>query len=121
MGFFQRIANLWNGMLSLFVSDAEARNPAAVYEAAINERIIKHKELKKAVSGLVYLRNKTTQELETVEAELKEINAQLPVAVEAGEDDVALVLIEKRDELMTRQERLRGSRKLFVRTLLSTK
>ena len=55
MGFFQRLANLWNGFLSLWVSEAEARNPEAVYEAAINERVKKHKELKKAVSGIVYL------------------------------------------------------------------
>ena len=58
MGFFDRLANVWRGFLSLWVSDIENRNPEAVYEAAINERVKKHRELKKAVSGIVYLRNK---------------------------------------------------------------
>jgi phage shock protein A len=99
MGFFDRIANVWKGFLSLWVSDVEARNPEAVYEAAINERVRKHRDLKKAVSGIVYLRNKLATELEEKERELKEIMVQLPVALEDGEDEVALVLIQKRDEL----------------------
>jgi len=99
MGFFDRIANLWKGFLSLWVSDMETRNPEAVYESAIEERVKKHRELKKAVSGIVYLRNKIATELETKERELKDVNVQIPVAVEEGDDESALVLIEKRDEL----------------------
>ncbi|MCB9671040.1 MAG: PspA/IM30 family protein [Alphaproteobacteria bacterium] len=99
MGFFDRLANVWRGFLSLWVSDIEARNPEAVYEAAIDERVKKHRELKKAVSGIVYLRNKLSTELETKERELKDVMAQLPVAVEDGEDEVALLLIQKKDEL----------------------
>lgn len=99
MAFFDRLTNVWKGFLSLFISDLEARNPEAVYEAAIDERVRKHKELKKAVSGIVYLRNKISTELEEKEAELKEILIQIPVAVEEGEDEVAMVLIQKKDEL----------------------
>lgn len=99
MGFFDRIANVWRGFLSLWISDIENKNPEAVYEAAIEERIKKHRELKKAVSGIVYLRNKTQTELEAKEKELAEINLQIPVAVEEGEDEAALVLIERRDAL----------------------
>ena len=62
MGFFDRIANVWKGFLSLWASDLETSNPEAVYEAAIQERIIRHKELKKAVSGIVFLRNKLQDE-----------------------------------------------------------
>ena len=108
MGFFQRLANIWKGFLSLWVSNIENKNPEAVYEAAIEERIRKHKELKKAVSGIVYLRNKTSAELETKEKELKEIMTQLPVAIEEGEDEVALVLIEKKDTLTSEIEDLSG-------------
>jgi phage shock protein A len=99
MGFFQRLSNLWSGFLSLWISETEARNPEAVYEAAINERVKKHKELKKAVSGIVYLRNKLQSELEAKEAEFRDVNAQIPIAIEEGEDEVALVLIQKKDEL----------------------
>ena len=106
MGFFTRIANVWKGFLSLWVSNIETNNPEAVYESAIEERVRKHRELKKAVSGIVYLRNKLSTELETKERELKEIMHQLPVAVEEGEDEVALVLIEKKDTLTGEIEQL---------------
>jgi phage shock protein A len=99
MGFFDRIGNLWKGFLSLWISDLETGNPEAVYEAAIEERIKKHRELKKAVSGIVYLRNKLQTELESKEKALKEIQFQIPIAVEEGEDEAALVLIQKKDEL----------------------
>jgi phage shock protein A len=88
--------------LSLWISDLENRNPEAVYEAAIDERVNKHRELKKAVSGIVYLRNKLQNELETKERELSEVNLQIPVAVEEGEDEAALVLLQKKDELETK-------------------
>lgn len=106
MGFFDRLANVWRGFLSLWVSDIESRNPEAVYEAAIDERVKKHRELKKAVSGIVYLRNKLSTELETKERELKEVMAQLPIAIEDGEDEVALLLIQKKDELTASIESL---------------
>jgi len=99
MGFFDRLSQVWKGFLSLWISDIENRNPEAVYEAAIEERIKKHRELKKAVSGIVYLRNKLQAELDQKEKELAEIQLQIPVAVEEGEDEAALVLIEKKDEL----------------------
>ena len=99
MGFFDRLGNIWKGFLSLWVSNIETRNPEAVYESAIDERVKKHKELKKAVSGIVYLRNKLSKELEDKEKQLREVMQQLPVALEEGEDEVALVLITKKDEL----------------------
>ena len=95
MGLFDRMANVWKGFISLWVSEVEQKNPEAVYEAAIEERLKKHSQLKKAVSGIEYLRNKLTSELEQAEKQLAEIQLQIPVAVEEGEDDVALVLLQK--------------------------
>jgi len=102
MGFFDRIANIWKGFISLWISEVEQGNPEAVYEAAIDERVRKHRDLKKAVSGIVYLRNKLSAELEQAEKQLLEVDAQIPIAVEEGEDDVALVLLQKKDELTTK-------------------
>lgn len=104
MGFFDRLANVWRGFLGLWISDIESRNPEAVYEAAIDERVRKHRDLKKAVSGIVYLRNKLATELEQAEKDLKEVMIQLPIAVQEGEDEVALVLIQKKDELTSKIE-----------------
>ncbi len=105
-GFFDRLSNLWKGFWSLWIGGAEKKNPEAVYEAAINERVRKYKALKKAVSNIIFLRNKITKELEQKQAELKEVSAQIPVAVDEGEDEVALHLIEKKDTLQSEIEQL---------------
>jgi phage shock protein A len=107
MGFFSRMGQLWNGFLSIFVSNLENKNPEAVYEAAIEERVKKHRELKKAVASIVYLRNKIQNELDENEREQAELESQIPVAVEEGEDEVALVLLEKQEKLQTRNVELR--------------
>jgi phage shock protein A len=108
MAFFDRLSQVWKGFLSLWISDIENRNPEAVYEAAIEERIRKHRELKKAVSGIVYLRNKLQAELDQNEKELADVQLQIPIAVEEGEDEAALVLIEKKHELDAGIERIQG-------------
>ena len=99
VGFFARLKNLWTGFLSLWIEGVEAEHPEAVYEAAIEERINKYNELKKAVSGIVYLRNKPEADLKRKQKELVEIEAQVNVAVDTGEDEVALVLLEKQASL----------------------
>lgn len=97
--FFDRLANLWKGFWSLFLTTTEANNPEIVYEAAINERIATHDRLKKAVGSIVYLRNKLTAELEEKEGKLREVLAQLAVAVDANDDEVAMVLLQQKNEL----------------------
>ena len=108
MGVFDRISNIWKGFISLWISEVEQSNPEAVYEAAIDERVKKHRELKKAVSGIVYLRNKLQSELEQKTKALKELEFQIPVAIEEGEDEAALLLIEKKDEVEARLQELTG-------------
>jgi phage shock protein A len=108
MGFFDRLSQVWKGFLGLWISDLENKNPEAVYEAAIEERVRKHRDLKKAVSGIVFLRNKTQTDLETKERELAEVQAQIPVAVEEGEDEAALVLLQRKDELEAATTQLRA-------------
>lgn len=99
MGFFARIGNLFSGWFSGLLGSAETANPEVVYEAAINERIRRHGELKKAVSGIVYLRNKLDAERDQKTKDLADVNAQLPVAIESGDDDVAMILLAKKNDL----------------------
>lgn len=98
-GFFARLGNLWGGFLSLFVSNLEKDNPEAVYEAAINARKQQYKDLKKAVSGIIVLRNKLESELTQKRKEIADLDAQINAAVDAEEDDVALVLLERKTEV----------------------
>jgi phage shock protein A len=101
-GFFSRIGNLWKGFLSLFVGNLEKENPEAVYEAAINARKLKYKSLKKAVSGIIVQRNKLSAELEEKSRAVSELDYQIAAAVDQEEDDVALVLLQRKEELTTR-------------------
>ena len=97
MGLFARLGNLFKGFFGVFLGDAEANNPDAVYQAAINERVAQYQRLVKAVSGIVYLRNKLEKDLEVKTRELAELQAQIPVAIQAGEEQAALVLIERKN------------------------
>ena len=56
MGFFSRLGQLWSGFLNIFVSNLENKNPEAVYEAAIEERIKKHRELKSECQHCLFAR-----------------------------------------------------------------
>jgi phage shock protein A len=107
-GFFSRLGNLWSGFLSLFVGNLEKDNPEAVYEAAINARKKQYAELKKAVSGIIVLRNKLSAELDEKQKQAADIELQIAAAVEAEEDDVALVLLQRKEELTTRVAQIDG-------------
>jgi phage shock protein A len=93
---------LFKGIFGLKVSQLEAANAEAVYEAAIGERVKKHRELKKAVARIIALRNGLQEDVQETEKELTEINAQIPIAVEEGEDEAALVLLQKKDQLQSK-------------------
>ncbi len=101
-GFFSRLGNLWKGFLSLFVGNLEKDNPEAVYEAAINARKERYKQLKKAVSGIIVQRNKLSAELEEKSNAVADLDLQITAAVDQEEDDVALVLLQRKEELTTR-------------------
>lgn len=106
MGFWSRIANLWNGFLSIFIEGIEAENPEIVYESAINARIQQFQKLRQAVSGIVYLRNKLQKELEGKSAQLTELQAQIPIAVSQGNDDAAMILIQQKNTLSAEVNRI---------------
>lgn len=99
MGFLNRVANLWNGFWGLFLTSTEQKNPEIVYEAAISARIAQHAQLKKAVAGIIYLRNRTAADLSMKSEQLQDVFAQIPVAIESGDDDVAMVLLQHKNEL----------------------
>jgi len=106
-GFFARVVNLWKGRLSRWIGRREERDPESVYESAINERIDQYERLKRAVAGIVYLRNKLASELEQKSGQLSELQKQVMVAVERGEDEAALVLIQRKDDLEADVKRIK--------------
>jgi phage shock protein A len=106
MRIIARIRNLVGGLISQWVKRREHDNPEAVYESAIRQRIAHYGKLRQTAAGVLYMRSKLAGELEQRSAELARLRVQLTAAVERDDDDVALVLIHRREMLDVEVERL---------------
>lgn len=106
-GIFARFRALLRGIFGVWVRDRERENPQAVYEQAIQERTRQYRELKQAVAGILYMRNKIQADLAERRAEVAQLREDIRRCVERGEDDLALALIGQRqaiDEEIARSE-----------------
>ena len=106
MKFFSRLTNLLRGTLSHWLGGRERRNPAAVYESAIQQRLDQYGKLREAAAGVLYMRGKISGEVELKSAALRALNRQIDIAVDRDEDDVALALIQRRTGISADLERL---------------
>jgi phage shock protein A len=106
MYLFRRTVNLVRGLASRWLGRREHRHPDAVYEAAIHERLGRYVKLREATAGILYLRGKLAKELERQSDELVRVRRQLEIAVDRGDDQVALHLIGRRDALASEVNRL---------------
>ena len=99
MRFFARVSNLVRGVLGRWLGEREHRNPSAVYESAIQERVVQYSTLREAAAGVIYMRQKLERELASRSEELGRVRRQLDVAVDRDDDTAALALIARRDAL----------------------
>jgi phage shock protein A len=93
------------GLFSSWLGDRETQNPRAVYEQAIAERTRQYGELKQAVAGILYMRNKLEAEIRERRAETARAQDDICRAVQRGDDEVALALIAHKDQLLEDLER----------------
>src|SRR5258706_2963876 len=98
-GFFRRLSNLWKGFVSLWISDIEKEHPEIAYENAINSMIEKYTKLKKATAAIIRRREDVSERFASQTKELAQVSADLNVAVETGQDDLAVVLIQKKNAI----------------------
>lgn len=98
-GFFTRISNLWKGFLSLWVSDLETKHPEVAYENSINSMIEKYGQLKKATASIIRRREDIAARLHKELKEFEQISNDLNTAIETEQDELALVLIGKKNAL----------------------
>ena len=82
MRLFARLSNLVRGLVGRWIGEREHRNPGAVYEAAIQERVKQYATLREAAAGVIYMRQKLERELGQRTAELARVKRELDVAVE---------------------------------------
>ncbi len=99
MGLFTRIGNLWRGFLSLWISDIEKEHPEIAYENAINSMVTKYAKLKSATAAIIRRREELDERYKKATADLAQTEGELNTAVETNQDDLAVVLIQKKNQL----------------------
>jgi len=99
MGLFSRLSNLWRGFLSIWISDIEKEHPEIAYENAINSMIEKYAKLKSATAAIIRRREDLDERFKRATAEMTQTEAELNTAVETNQDDLAVVLIQKKNQL----------------------
>jgi phage shock protein A len=99
MGLFSRLSNLWRGFLSLWISDIEKEHPEIAYENAINSMIGKYAKLKSATAAIIRRREDLDERFKRASADMVQTEAELNTAVETNQDDLAVVLIQKKNQL----------------------
>jgi phage shock protein A len=96
---FKRLANLWKGFLSLWISDIEKDHPEIAYENAINSMVSKYSKLKTATAGIIRRREDIDERYKRATTELTQTEAELDTAVATNQDDLAVILIQKKNQL----------------------
>jgi phage shock protein A len=104
-GLLGRLFSLIRGVFAVWIRDGEEQNPRAVYESAINERTRQYHELKQAVAGILYMRNKLEAEIGERRAEIARMHDDVRRAVRRGQDETAVTLIAQKQSLLDELER----------------
>jgi phage shock protein A len=100
-----RLRNLIHGIFAVWIRDSERQNPRAVYEEAIHQRTRQYRELKEAVAGILYMRNKLDAEIVERRAEIARMHDDIRRAVRRGQDDLSVSLIARKQLLLEDLER----------------
>lgn len=99
INFFSRLANLWRGFVSLWIADVEKNHPEIAYENAIRGMIGKYTKLKSATAAIISRRDAIEARVNAARSELARVNADLETALATNQDDLALVLLQKKNAL----------------------
>ncbi len=105
--FIERILSLFGGKLRRWVKARESRDPEAVYESAIADRVRRYQQLKAAAAGVIYMRSKLERDLKRKTTELVEVAEQAVQAADMNEDQCALILLRRKHELEAETDRLK--------------
>ena len=108
MGFISRLGNLWRGFLSIWISDVEKAHPEIAYENAINSMVEKYTRLKTATANIIRRREELDARFTQVNRDLQTTEAQLAAALDMNQDDLSVVLIQKKNELNQELTELRA-------------
>lgn len=96
INFFDRLGNLWRGFVSLWIADVEKKHPEIAYENAINSLIGKYTKLKSATAAIIRRRDEIDHRVEAERQALAAVARDLEAALATNQDDLALVLLQKK-------------------------
>lgn len=108
IGFFSRLGNLWRGFLSIWISNVEKEHPEIAYENAINSMVERYAKLKSATAAIIRRREDIDERLKRSTKDLAQTELELNTAVETNQDDLAVVLIQRKNSLATDSAELTG-------------
>jgi phage shock protein A len=94
-----RLWNLWTGFVALWVTDVEKEHPEIAYQNSIASMTEKYAKLKQASGRIIARRLDIDGQLQAAKAELEKVSSQLSAALATNQDDLALVLIQKKNAL----------------------
>jgi phage shock protein A len=77
----------------------ERMDPARIFEAALERKVRAYEELKAAVAGILYLRNKIEGEIRERRAEIARIHDDIRRALELSEESEALAMVRQKQAL----------------------
>src|SRR5512140_2124548 len=101
IAFFARVKNLFKGFLSLWIADIEKEHPEIAYENAINSMVEKYSKLKTATAAIIRRREDIDERYQRSKRELAQTEAELDTALATNQDDLAVVLLQKKNQLST--------------------
>lgn len=94
-----RVWNLWTGFIALFVTKIESQNPEIVYQNSIVSMTAKYQKLKAAAGQVIARRDTITENRDTAQAKLTVVLSQLSAAMATQDDELAVILIQKKTQL----------------------
>jgi phage shock protein A len=95
--FFGRLSNLWKGFISLWLEDIEKEHPEIAYENAVQSMTDKYVKLKHATASIIRRREELESRLADEQKEMAQVTADLNAAIDSGQDDLAVLLIQKKN------------------------
>lgn len=94
-----RLWNLWNGFLGLWIQKKENEHPEIAYQNSIQSMTEKYAKLKQSAGRVISLRDGLREDVEKANREMTTVAQQLAAAVATEQDDLAVVLIQKKNLL----------------------
>ncbi|HEU4538514.1 MAG TPA: PspA/IM30 family protein, partial [Polyangiaceae bacterium] len=94
--------------MSLWISDIEKEHPEIAYENALASMVEKYSKLKRATAAVIRRREDVTNRLDVKTKELAQVEGELAVAIETGQDDLGLILVQKKNQLTTEVDEMKA-------------